>query len=156
MIKKTTAIKKASIGKTQRKKILGFFGDNSDDGYKHDKDVISKEINGERITCYSDIAVKHHAKVNPRAWESSKEYYLKITPKWYISTQYMTKGAWAKLSGIKVFDWAVPYEWQKKNQAELNKRGGAVWWYDNDKRWGEPLFMDTIKTMAIKNLKKHL
>jgi hypothetical protein len=38
----------------------------------------------------------------------------------------------------------------------MNRRGGAVWWYDKDKRWGEPLYMDDIKAMAMKNLKAHV
>ena len=133
-------------------KILGKYGSEE---YKHDKDVISKEINGERVTFYSDIALAWHKKKNPNDYEHAKEHWIKAAPGWYISTRYMTNGHWAKLAGLGVFDWAVPLDWQKQHQSELNKRGGAVWWYDNDKRWGEPLYFDTVKKMAMSNIKKH-
>lgn len=122
--------------------------------YKYNKDVVTKTVNGEDISYYSTLALKNHAKVNPRAYEAHKGTYVKVLPGWYIQTMFMTKGKWANIAGLKVFDWAIPVEWQRQHQSELNKRGGAVWWYDNDKRWGEPLYFDAVKKMAMSNIKK--
>jgi len=135
-------------------KRLGFFGQDPD--LKYDENVKTVTINGEPVTFYSQAMLDYQKTHNPRSWEIQRHHYKKITPKWYIMTYTMSNGKWANLAGLKVFDYAVPWEWQKKNQAELNRRGGAVWWYDGDRRFGEPLFYDDIQKMALKHIKAHV
>jgi hypothetical protein len=112
-------------------------------------------INGQSVPYYSVDAVKKHAKlIQGEYWEQQKEYYVKVNPYWYTYTRTFNGHEWSKIAGITTIDFAVPQAWFDKNIKEIRRRGGVAWWYDRE-RFGEPLFFDDLRAMAMKNIKKY-
>jgi|WetSurMetagenome_2_1015567.scaffolds.fasta_scaffold02632_12 hypothetical protein len=112
-------------------------------------------INGVEVVYYSDRAVKEHAKLlEGRYWEQEKKSYIKVNQHWYTYSRNWNGEDWRRLAGIETIDFAVPQQWFDKHYAEIKKRGGAAWLYDNNRTFGEPIFFDQIERMAMVNLKK--
>ena len=83
------------------------------------------------------------------------ENYIRVTREsqcsyqgWYVFAD--DKRAVFALSGLpEPYDTALPQEWLDANRQEVADRGGwAVWHYPAGNLFGEPVFADTLETLA--------